>query len=212
MDARKLIVWLMLIVWVGCSQLDLYFVLTEGKERCFLEDVPKDTLVVGRYEAEAEGLDTYKSGIIVVATDADGNVVYTREMKTKGKFAFTTQVQGEHRICIKTNSTGGWFSSKAVKMRLDIESGSKAADYGDIAKSEHLSSLEVQVRVLNDRVRDVRSLQSYMRGREAVFRNTSESTNSRVMWWSVLQVLVLIGVSLWQITHLKSFFKAKKLV
>jgi len=25
-------------------------------------------------------------------------------------------------------------------MRLDIESGSKAADYNDIAKSEHLSS------------------------------------------------------------------------
>jgi len=34
---------------------------------------------------------------------------------------------------------------------------------------------------LNDRVRDIRSLQSYMRGREAVFRNTSESTNTRVM-------------------------------
>jgi len=112
--ARIALIALLFVGLAAATQLDLWFLLTEGKERCFLEDIPKDTLVVGKYDAEGEGLDQYKSGIIVAATDPEGNVVYQREMKTKGKFAFTSQAQGEHKICIKTNATGGWFSSKQV--------------------------------------------------------------------------------------------------
>lgn len=41
--------------------------------------------------------------------------------------------------------------------------------------------------------------------REMAFRETSESTNSRVMWWSIGQTVLLIGSALWQIRHLKYF-------
>jgi hypothetical protein len=35
-----------------CAQManGLYFYVTEGQHRCFLEDVPSDTLVVGHYK------------------------------------------------------------------------------------------------------------------------------------------------------------------
>ncbi len=42
-----------------------------------------------------------------------------------------------------------------------------------------------------------------------MFRDTSESTNERVVWWSIIQTCILIATGLWQITHLKNFFKAK---
>lgn len=48
--------------------------------------------------------------------------------------------------------------------------------------------------------------------REERFRQTSESTNQRVLWWSLLQTGVLLGIGYWQMRHLKSFFEAKKLV
>ena len=48
--------------------------------------------------------------------------------------------------------------------------------------------------------------------REATFRELSESTNVRVLWWSVGQALVLVLTAYWQLRHLKSFFEAKKLV
>lgn len=48
--------------------------------------------------------------------------------------------------------------------------------------------------------------------REERFRQTSESTNQRVLWWSLLQTSVLIAMGYWQMRHLKSFFEAKKLV
>ena len=48
--------------------------------------------------------------------------------------------------------------------------------------------------------------------REATFREISESTNQRVLWWSIAQALVLVVTAWWQVHHLKSFFQAKKLV
>lgn len=48
--------------------------------------------------------------------------------------------------------------------------------------------------------------------REERFRMTSESTNQRVLWWSIAQTVILILTGIWQMRHLKSFFEAKKLV
>jgi len=48
--------------------------------------------------------------------------------------------------------------------------------------------------------------------REERFRETSESTNQRVLWWAIAQTAILIITGMWQMKHLKSFFEAKKLV
>lgn len=50
------------------------------------------------------------------------------------------------------------------------------------------------------------------KNREAEFRDTSESTNSRVVWWSIAQTSILVAAGLWQITHLKNFFKVRNFV
>lgn len=52
----------------------------------------------------------------------------------------------------------------------------------------------------------------FFKYREERFRATSESTNQRVFWWSLTQLILLIVMGLWQMKHLKSFFEAKKLV
>ena len=48
--------------------------------------------------------------------------------------------------------------------------------------------------------------------REERFRQTSESTNQRVLWWALAQTLILLVTGFWQMRHLKGFFEAKKLV
>ena len=53
---------------------------------------------------------------------------------------------------------------------------------------------------------------SRMQVREERFRQTSESTNQRVLWWALAQTAILIGMGAWQMRHLKKFFEAKKLV
>ena len=85
-------------------------------------------------------------------------------------------------------------------------------DYTEVAKREHLTELEVEVRRLNDKVKDILKEQGYQREREIAFRNTSESTNSRVVWWSVIQMVVMAVSTFFTAFKLQDFLKVKKVV
>lgn len=40
----------------------------------------------------------------------------------------------------------------------------------------------------------------------------AESTNSRVLYFSVFSMLCLVALATWQVLYLRRFFKAKKLI
>jgi len=53
----------------------------------------------------------------------------------------------------------------------------------------------------------VKDEQEYIVVRERVHRNTAESTNSRVKWWSIFQLGVVGGNGVFQVWYLKRFFE-----
>jgi p24 family protein alpha len=114
MFSKIFVLALFFIVTFASEISDVYFILDEGQTRCFLEEVPKDTLVVGKYyteEAERTAAAA-KPGIKVTVLDAAaGTTVLQREMAPAGRFAFTAQTAGEHKICVQTN-TSRWFGTK----------------------------------------------------------------------------------------------------
>ena len=125
------------------------------------------------------------------------------------------------------------------KFELQLDVGSTAINYDEVAKKEHLSTLALEVRKLNDKVQDIIKSQNYQQvgktvhlfivstrfissyiwfanlyatqQREIEFRNTSESTNSRVQWWSIFQTIICVASGVWQTLHLKNYFRKKKL-
>lgn len=48
--------------------------------------------------------------------------------------------------------------------------------------------------------------------KEETFRQMSEDANGKVLWWAVVQTIILLSVGFWQVKRLKDFFVAKKLV
>jgi hypothetical protein len=156
-------------------------------------------------------------GIKLWVNDPQGANLLSRVADTEGKFAFTSQVGGEHMVCFQTNGTrwgAGSGAGGTGKLRLDLrlDVGEMGIDYAEVAKKEHLTELEVEVRRLNDKVKDIMKEQAYQREREVAFRNTSEATNSRVLWWSILQMAVMAASSLFLSVTLTSYFKNKKLL
>lgn len=65
----------------------------------------------------------------------------------------------------------------------------------------------VVVRQLSELVAQVKDEQGYIIIRERTHRNTAESTNARVKWWSIFQLLVLLGEGIFQVWWLKRFFE-----
>jgi hypothetical protein len=66
------------------------------------------------------------------------------------------------------------------------------------------------VRKLSELLAQVKDEQSYIVIRERVHRNTAESTNERVKWWSMFQLFVLVGNGVFQVWWLKRFFEVGK--
>jgi hypothetical protein len=75
-----------------------------------------------------------------------------------------------------------------------------------------LTSLCVIVRALSELLAQVKDEQQYIVMRERTHRNTAESTNSRVKWWNMFVIGIVIGESLFQVWWLRRFFEVKRVV
>jgi len=196
----------------------LYFHIGETERKCFIEEIPDETNVIVNYKVElydprSGGYMPSSPGIgmHVEVRDPDDKMLLSRVYSSEGKISFTSHTPGEHVICMYSNSSA-WFSGSQLRVHLDIQVGEHAVNYGEVVQKEKLSELQLRIRQLLDQVEQITKEQNYQRYREERFRQTSESTNSRVLWWSVTQTAVLLAMGAWQMKHLKGFFEAKKLV
>ncbi|CDZ97773.1 membrane protein [Phaffia rhodozyma] len=194
----------------------LHFYLDSNEVKCFIEELPKDTLVEGHYstfEWSDESQDfvvNEKLGIQVVVSEiTTRDVVVNTRGQSDGRFTFTSHEAGDHKICLQTNSSSSWFAGSHVKMYLDLAVGSVKHDHEN--DKAHLSDLASKVVDLNKKVNDIRRVQQFQREAESQFRDLSESTNSRAVYWSVLQLAVIFGTCVWQTRTLRKFFSEKRL-
>lgn len=71
---------------------------------------------------------------------------------------------------------------------------------------EHKDPLEAQIKELSELVAQVKDEQEYIVIRERMHRDTSESTNARVKWWSIGQTALLVAVCFFQVFYLSKYY------
>lgn len=179
--------------------------------------------LVGKYRAEQHipQSDSYRENPqlsleIIVEQLPQKKVIKHQKGASSGEFSFTAGQSGSYSICLSTSDKGGWFSHDKARVYLDIVLGDSAMEIngvnGGSSHDEKLSEMAMRVRDLNHRIADIRREQSFQRVREAEFRDRSESTNAKAVWWTIVQMFMLGLTALWQVRHLKGFFEKKKLV
>mmetsp|Transcript_2084 Transcript_2084/g.3332 ORF Transcript_2084/g.3332 Transcript_2084/m.3332 type:complete len:206 (-) Transcript_2084:34-651(-) len=199
---------LLLLCFVFFAVSNAYnFDVAYNREKCFSEEIAYDVLVNGKYSTPSSPISTVHIKVLdtfqqQIFGDTDGT----------GSFAFTSTSAGVYTFCFNLISTGGQKYVPPARVSFDLKVGVEAEDYDAIAISEHLSPLEVELRKLEDAAAAVNKHMNYMRQREAAMRNTNESTNSRVLWLSFFSMVTLVSLGVWQIIHLKKYFKSRKLI
>ncbi|XP_010854146.1 PREDICTED: transmembrane emp24 domain-containing protein 10 [Bison bison bison] len=177
---------LLLLLLLGPSSvLAISFHLPVNSRKCLREEIHKDI------------------------TDSAGHILYSKEDATKGKFAFTTEDYDMFEVCFESKGTGRIPDQLVI---LDMKHGVEAKNYEEIAKVEKLKPLEVELRRLEDLSESIVNDFAYMKKREEEMRDTNESTNTRVLYFSIFSMFCLIGLATWQVFYLRRFFKAKKLI
>ncbi|KAK5987154.1 putative membrane protein C16E9.09c [Cladobotryum mycophilum] len=202
----------------------LYFFMDASTPKCFYEELPKDTLVVGHYAAEEwddrAGAWQQHNGISIYISvdevfDNDHRVVSQRG-SSSGRFTFSAAEAGDHKICfVPSSSSGraGWLSTGSpnggIKLRLDLAIGETSQIESD--DKDKIQDITGRIKDLSARLNDIRREQVFQREREAEFRDQSEATNGRVIRWILIQLVVLGVTCAWQLSHLRSFFIKQKL-
>lgn len=185
----------------------IMFPLQPSTQKCLREEIHKDVLVSGEYHVqEAAG-----QKVDLRVTDSKGHILYSKDEAENGKFVFNTEDFDVFEICfvsrIPTNQHG-----IMQEVTLNTKHGVEAKSYEALGEAAKLKPLEIELKRLEDLSESIVKDFAYMRQREEEMRDTNESTNSRVLYFSLFSLCCLIGLATWQVLYLRKFFKAKKLI
>lgn len=72
------------------------------------------------------------------------------------------------------------------------------------------SQLSASIAELLEGLQTLADHQSYMREREELHRDITESTNYRVLIWTVIEALTLALISMWQLFNVRKFFEVRR--
>lgn len=181
------------------------FTVSAGGVECFDEQAPLKEKVAGVWSV----LHDVSLDIDVKVTSPKGDVIYDAEAESSGSFEFTSREEGAYQVCYSNERTRTRPATISAKIAVG-EPERKLVD--EIAQAEHFSPLETRIKALEHSMNSITDLQKYMRGREKTHRATTESTKRRVLWWSVLESIVLVAMSIWQVVYLRKFFEVKRIV
>ena len=111
--------------------------------------------------------------------------------------SFTTYVGGYYECCIKNAHNEG------NQVTFDLKYGVAAKDYSEVAKTKDLKPMEVDLLKLEEKSKEIYHLMSYASSHEQVFENQYDVISSKVAFFSILLVVVMILVGLFQTFYLK---------
>ncbi|KAK8160898.1 emp24/gp25L/p24 family/GOLD-domain-containing protein [Phyllosticta citrichinensis] len=137
-----------------------------------------------------------------IQNPSNGMQVHERSVSS-GDHSFEAKVDGTYTYCFSNEH----WSANTKEVSFNV--------HGIVYVPESEAPqdpLEKEVRQLSELVAQVKDEQGYIVVRETVHRNTAESTNARVKWWSIFQLLVLVGEGIFQVWWLKRFFEVKRVV
>jgi len=135
---------------------------------------------------------------------------------SSGDHSFVAKLDGKYIYCfsnehwsatskeVSFNVHGIVYVPEAEAPSDPLEAEGKCARLGRTCPGLIVGSA---VRQLSELMTQVKDEQSYIVVRERTHRNTAESTNGRVKWWSIFQLGVLIGEGIFQVWWLKRFFE-----
>ncbi|KAI9020749.1 supernatant protein factor C-terminal domain-containing protein [Phycomyces nitens] len=195
---------LLLLLAITCCLLSTAFGISvdvppHGKE-CFYEDLNiGDKMTVSYQVGEGGNLD-----IDFWIYDQQGRTIKSSAREASGTHIIQAVSPGRYTFCFGNQMSS--VTAKSISFNVhDMEKVNESA-------KEHIDPIAREIRELADTIQSVKSEQEYIVVRERKHRDTAESTNARVKWWSLGQVGLLIAVCLWQVTYLKRFFEVKRVV
>ncbi|KAG8265263.1 transmembrane emp24 domain-containing protein bai [Homalodisca vitripennis] len=199
--------FLLIFVFSLVSVKGIMFHAVPNGQKCLREEIRQNVLIVG--EIEVDQVPNQKVDYVV--TDSKGHILAQHHDVSKARFSFVTENYDTFEICFTTKvPIQQTYSPQEIT--LNVKRGVEAKNYELIGEAAKLKPMEVELKRLEDLSTSIVQDFVLMRKREVEMRDTNESTNNRVLYFSIFSMCCLLSLATWQVLYLRRFFKAKKLI
>ncbi|KAG8252504.1 Transmembrane emp24 domain-containing protein 10 [Homalodisca vitripennis] len=223
--------FLLIFVFSLVSVKGIMFHAVPNGQKCLREEIRQNVLIVG--EIEVDQVPNQKVDYVV--TDSKGHILAQHHDVSKARFSFVTENYDTFEICFTTKvPIQQTYSPQEIT--LNVKRGVEAKNYellfldspfcfqgfeerkeglpaeSKIGEAAKLKPMEVELKRLEDLSTSIVQDFVLMRKREVEMRDTNESTNNRVLYFSIFSMCCLLSLATWQVLYLRRFFKAKKLI
>jgi len=171
-------------------------------QECVYEEVQFDgDHVSGSFVVVDHGLawNSGEEGVELVITNPSGHQVMAVKADVGQQFEFRAHQHGLYKFCF--NNPGSTPETISFHIHVGHVPGIE-----DIARDEHLKPVNVKIAQLREALEAVSAEQIYLRARDYRHRITSESTNRRLIIYTVVEYVCLVGVSLGQVYLIRKLF------
>lgn len=176
------------------------------ESECFHERVPVGVKLGFSFEV----IDGGFFDIDVYIKDPNNAIVHQDERVSNGKFTIEANMEGAYQFCFSNKKTS--YTPKIIIFDIDrsdvIKHGSTNED--GTKTDDETTKLTDMVESLMLATISTRHDVKFLTARDGVHRRINEATNSRIFWWSGIEFILLLVVSLGQVWYLKRFFEIRR--
>ena len=169
-------------------------------EECFLEKAMASTKLGFTFEVIEGGfLD-----IDVTIYDTDGNMIHQEPKASSGKYTIEASKEGHYKYCFsnKMSTVTPKVVMFNIKTARQVQHKLSGAQDQDRVKD--------MLKELDNAMTSVKHELEYLSVRDRIHRRINDNTNSRVVVWTWVEFLILLGVSFGQVLYIKRFFEVRR--
>ena len=157
-------------------------------EECLIEEISDHGVPITMiFQVTAGGhLD-----IDCMISDQRGNVIQSYKGQQDGRHHWTSVGSGEYKICFSNEMAR--YTPKWVSFYISV------GNSPNTARLEHLDPIEQTIIQLSQGLTELQDEQKLLRAVERLHRDTIDTTNTRILYWSIFEAIVLVTMGLFQV-------------
>ncbi|XP_075038461.1 transmembrane emp24 domain-containing protein 5 [Mixophyes fleayi] len=191
---------------------DFTITIQAGRKECFFQPMTQDATL----EIEYQVLDGASLDIDFNIISPNGDIVLSEERQSDGVHTLQT-INGDYQFCF--DNTFSHISEKVIffELILDHITGEEndQEDWKNYVIGTDLLDMKLEdiletINSVKGRLGKSLQVQNLLRAFEARDRKIQESNFERVTFWSIVNLVVMVVVSVMQVYMLKSLFEDKR--
>lgn len=186
----------------------LTFNLPAKEKACFYVFTEKENTQVSFYFAVQQG---GSFDVDYIIKDPKERIVVEETKQRQGDFSFTAQHPGQYEFCFLNEMST--FAEKVIDFEIKYE-GDASKEFRALMPEQpntkpiaHVEAMKATAESIDRQLDELKRALQYYKTRNNRNQATVQSTESRIYYFSILEVLLMVGMAFLQITVVQLFFK-----